>query len=139
MFRSTFLGLGLAGAAAALSLAAGQQPKALATISGGLWEISGVPGAKAPVRECLADVAMLAQFEHLGHTCSREVISDDARSTVIHYSCGAAGFGHSEIEVITPRSLTVRTQGISGGLPFNYVLLARRVGDCPNSASSSRH
>jgi hypothetical protein len=139
MFRPRLLGLALASAAAALSLAAAQQPRALASISGGWWEISGAPASKAPVRQCLADVAALAQFEHAGRTCSRDVISDEARSTVIHYSCGAAGFGRSKIDVITPRSVTVRTQGISEGLPFNYVLLARRVGDCPNSASSSRH
>jgi hypothetical protein len=139
MFRSRCFGLALASAAAALSLAGARQPRALTSISGGLWEINGAPGSKAPVRQCLADVAVLAQFEHAGRACSRDVISDEARSTVIHYSCGAAGFGRSKIDVITPRSLTVRTQGISAGLPFNYVLLARRVGDCPKTPSSSPH
>jgi hypothetical protein len=139
MVRSRFPRLGLAAAAAALSLAAAQEPKALAPVSGGLWEISGAPGSKAPVRQCVADVAALAQYEHSGRTCSRDIITDEARSTVIHYSCGAAGFGRSTIEVITPRSLTIRTQGISAGLPFNYVLLARRVGDCPKALSSSPH
>jgi hypothetical protein len=41
--------------------------------------------------------------------------------------------------VLTPRSLRIATQGISGGLPFNYVLQARRVDDCAKSASVTRH
>jgi len=125
--------------AAALSIGAAQAPKALAPISGGLWEISGAPGAKAPVRQCVADVALLAQFEHRGRACSRDIVSDEPGSTVIHYSCGHAGFGRSEIEVVTPRSLRISTQGISGDLPFNYVLQARRVGDCPNGAALPHH
>ena len=51
--------------------------------------------------------------------------------SVIDYNCGAAGFGHSEVNVITPRSIRIATQGISDGLPFNYVLQAHRIADCP--------
>jgi hypothetical protein len=122
--------------AAALAAA---PPSALAKVAGGLWEISGVPGASAPVRQCVADVLTLAQFEHRSRTCTHTVITDDGSSTLIRYSCGAAGFGHSEIDVITPRSLRIATQGISDELPFNYVLQAHRVGDCEKSASSSSH
>jgi hypothetical protein len=67
------------------------------------------------------------------------VISDDGSSTVIRYSCGGAGFGHSEIDVLTPRSLRISTQGISSGLPFNYVLQARRIEDCPKNVAATRH
>jgi hypothetical protein len=67
------------------------------------------------------------------------VIKDAGTSAQVEYSCGGAGFGHSEIDVITPRSLRIATQGISDGLPFNYVLQARRVDDCPKSASTARH
>jgi hypothetical protein len=136
MTRSRLFGLGLAGAAAAFSLAA-TQPGALAPISGGLWEISGLPGAKTPLRQCVADVVSLAQFEHRGRNCSREVITDAPSSTVIQYSCGSAGFGRSQVDVVTPRSLRISTQGISDNLPFNYVLQARRIGDC--QASAARH
>ena len=51
-------------------------------------------------------------------------------SATIEYHCAGADFGRSEIDVITPRSLRIETQGISDGLPFNYVLQARRVGEC---------
>jgi hypothetical protein len=117
----------------------GAQPSARAQVAGGLWEISGVPGAKEPVRECIPNVALLAQFEHRGRNCSRNVLSDKGSSTLISYKCGAAGFGQSTVEVLTPRSLQISTQGISDQLPFNYVLQAHRVGECPKSATVTHH
>jgi hypothetical protein len=120
-------------------LTAAQRPSALAPTSPGIWEISGLPGSKTPVRECFGDVSTLAQFEHRRQNCLRRIINDTANSTVVEYSCGGAGFGHSKLEVITPRSLHIETQGVSEGMPFNYVLEARRVGDCAANASASRH
>jgi hypothetical protein len=114
-----------------LALTAAQRPAALAQASPGLWEISGVPGAKAPIRQCVADVAALGWFEHRGRGCKSDIIRSNGSSTVLTYECGGSGFGRSEISVITPRNLRIDTQGISDNLPFNYVLQARRVGDCP--------
>jgi hypothetical protein len=125
-------------AGASLVMAAGQ-PSALIVAQPGIWEISGAPGAKAPLRQCIADVAALARFEHRAKACNARIIRDDGSSTAIQYSCGGAGFGNSEIEVITPRSLRISTQGISDGLPFNYVLQARRIDDCPKATASARH
>jgi len=133
------LALSIAGAAAVLALGAAQRPAALAQASPGLWELSGVPGSKAPVRQCIADIGALAQFEHRNASCKRSVVSDSASSTVVEYTCPGGGFGHSQIDVITPRSLRISTQGISENLPFNYVLQAHRVGDCPKPATASRH
>ena len=124
---------------ASLALMGAQQPSALAHTQAGLWEITGSPGAKAPVRQCLANVASLAQFEHRGRTCKLNIIKDGASSTLFEYSCGAAGFGRSLVDVVTPRSLRVDTQGISNQLPFSYVLQARRVGDCPGQPASQVH
>src|SRR3954471_4098882 len=90
---------------AALALGAAQPPMGLAQAQAGLWEISGVPGAAAPVRQCLADLALLARFEHRAKSCSASVVRDEGMSSEIDYSCGAAGFGHSQVSVITPRSL----------------------------------
>ena len=136
MRRLLILGLAIAVPAGALAAA---QSSALAQIAGGIWEISGVPGSTAPVRQCFPDVMTLAQFEHRTRTCSRTILTDKGTSTVINYSCGPSDFGQSQIDVITPRSLRIATQGISDQLPFNYVIQAHRVGDCEKSASSSRH
>ena len=135
MRRSVILAFAVAVPAIAL---AASPPSALTEVAA-MWEISGAPGTQEPVRQCVADVLTLAEFEHRGHACSRKVLSDSGRSTLINYSCGPAGFGQSQIDVITPRSLRISTQGISGQLPFNYVLQARRVGDCTKSASVTRH
>src|SRR4051794_30428684 len=126
-------------AVASLATGAALYAAGISQVTGGLWEISGVPGARAPVRQCYANVALLAQFEHRSNACARNVISENGVSTVIAYTCGGAGFGRSKIDVITPRSLRVETQGISDSLPFNYVLQARRIGDCPGTQSASRH
>jgi hypothetical protein len=115
------------------------QPSALANVAGGLWEISGAPGMHAPVRQCVGNVLALAQYEHRGRNCSRSVISDNGSATKINYKCGPAGFGETELEVITPRSLRISTQGISDQQPFNYVLQARRVGECTKAPASAPH
>ncbi len=125
--------------AAVAVLGAAQRPAALAVTSGGLWEIAGAPEARAPVRMCVADTAVLAQFEHRGKACTRLVISDTPTAAVIHYTCPGGGFGRSKLTLVTPRSLRIETQGISNDLPFYYVLQARRVGECGPRQSASRH
>lgn len=136
MRHSTILALAIVLSAGADHAA---PPSALAPVAGGLWEISGAPGSQAPLRQCVGDILTFAQFEHRNRNCSRRVITDKSSSTVINYSCGPADFGESEIDVITPRSLRISTQGISAQLPFNYVLQARRVGDCTKSPAAPRH
>jgi hypothetical protein len=84
-------------------------------------------------------MAALARYEHRSRSCTMKVISDSSSAAVVEYSCGGAGFGHTKLEVITPRSLRIETQGVSQNLPFSYVLQARRVGDCPAPATASRH
>ena len=116
-------------------LGAAQHPAVLGQVSPGLWELAGAPGGKGPVRQCVADLTALAQFEHRTRTCTRNVVSDSGTTTVIHYTCGSGEFGDSKLTVITPRSMRIETQGISDQAPFNYVLQARRVGDCSSAAA----
>ena len=124
--------------AAAFLLAAEPAPMFTQT-QPGLWEMSGAPGLKAPGRQCIADVQVLARFEHRAKSCTSRVIKQRGSTAHVEYSCGAAGFGHSEVTALTPRSLRIATQGISDGLPFNYVVQARRVGDCSKTAFVTRH
>jgi hypothetical protein len=135
MNRLKLLAFATAAAAGGLALTAAVEPSVLTKASPGEWELSGVPGSRTPVRECLANLRALAQYEHRGRICTSQVISDKGTSTVIQYSCGSAGFGRTQIDVLTPRSLRISTQGISDNMPFNYVLQARRMGDCRPTAS----
>src|SRR5207245_10937590 len=117
--RLTLACIAAAVAAVPVVIAAGRPP-ALAQTQPGLWEISGAPGTRLPIRQCVSDMAALARFEHRARICTANVVSDDGTSAAIEYSCGGAGFGHSQIDVLTPRSVRISTQGISDGLPFNY-------------------
>lgn len=139
MTRTSKLAAALGAAGAVLVLGAAARPLALRTASPGMWEVSGAPGVRGPVFQCVPDPALLAQFEHRGRRCNRTVISDDPSSAVIQYSCLDGGFGRSKVTVLTPRSLRIETQGISQGLPFNYVIQARRVGDCPGVTTAASH
>lgn len=79
---------------------------------------------------CVPKLVMLAQFEHRNARCSRSVIRDNGSAATVHYTCVGGDFGQSDLRLVTPRSLSIQTQGISGGAPFKYTLLARRAGDC---------
>jgi hypothetical protein len=128
-----------AGLCAVLGLTAAQQPSGFFQAQPGIWEITGVPGTKTPIRQCIADLTAFARFEHRARNCRAKILKNSGSFTSIEYNCGSAGFGHSEIELLTPRSLKISTQGISDGLPFNYVLQARRIDDCQKSATLTRH
>ena len=96
----------------------------------GLWQVER--SGTQPQRLCVSQVAELAQLEHRGGACTRVVIRESDSAATIHYTCTAgSGFGESEIKLVTPRSMRIQTQGISRGVPFNYVVQARRAGSCP--------
>ena len=126
--------LGFGGVAVAsatvLALSAAQRPAALSVTSPGLWEIDGLPGARVRPRRCIADTVNLARIEHQGEACTHVVVSDERSRAVIHYTCASGGFGQTEIDVLTPRSLRIETQGISRKAPFHYIVQARRLGAC---------
>ena len=111
-------------------LVAAAQPRALAPATGGLWEVSQSATGHNPTRVCVPSPEVLAQYEHRQARCTRVVISDKGTEAVIHYTCADGGFGQSKVTLLTPRSLRIDTQGISGNLPFHYLLHARRVGGC---------
>ena len=72
------------GARRALTLVGAQRPsRARPDCSPALWEVSGLPGAKAPLRECVADtVGARASSSIAGSALHAKVISDSASSTV---------------------------------------------------------
>ena len=89
------LGGVIAGAAAIWALAAAGRPSALSQTRGGLWEVDGAPGSAKPIRQCIPDTRVLAQFEHRGKGCPRTVITDAGTNATIEYNCGSSGFGSS--------------------------------------------
>lgn len=114
----------------ATGLVAASLPRALAPASGGTWEVSTSANGHNATRVCVPSADVLAQFEHRNAKCARKVIRDSGNNAEINYNCAGGEFGRSTMTLVTPRSLTIDTQGISGGLPFHYKLYARRTGDC---------
>ena len=111
-----------------LSLAAAARPSLFMQTTGGLWEVSRSNGGRRNV--CVPDPVSLAQYEHLRLNCTRDLVRNGQSRAEIHYTCPSGAFGQSNVELITPRSLRIETQGISKNAPFHYVLQARRLGDC---------
>lgn len=120
---------GMAGAALVLLLTAATRPASLSNVMGGLYEIDTIGKGDRP-RLCVADPMLFTNYEHRGRACTRTVISDGPKGAIVEYNCPGRGFGRSTVKALTPKSLRVDTQGISGGAPFQYVFQARRVGDC---------
>ena len=124
------LSVRVAACLAAAAVFGGASGSVFSNAEPGLWEITRT--GSQTVKLCLPSLAALAQYEHRGARCSRSVIRDDGTAATIHYTCAGGDFGQTDLKLVTPRSLTVRTQGISAGAPFKYTLLARRVGACQN-------
>jgi hypothetical protein len=111
-------------------LVAATAPRALLPAMGGLWEVSRTADWHGAQRFCVPSPVMLAQYEHRNGRCQRTVIRDVGSQAEISYTCSDGGFGQSKVTLLTPRTMRIETQGISGNLPFHYQLHARRVGDC---------
>ena len=115
---------------ATLSIAAAG-PRALAPASGGLWQVAHNAREEGELGLCVADPVSLGMWQHRKGRCKPVIVSDQGNKAVIEYSCADGGFGRSEMTLLTPRTLRIATQGIAAGAPFNYVLHARRSGNCP--------
>ena len=111
----------------ALLLSAASLPQAM--VGPGEWEV-GKNAASRGEKVCLPDPAVLMQWEHRSKNCMRMIVTASTDRAEVHYSCVGGGFGTSKVQVLTPRSIRVNTQGIADGLPFSYVVHARRVGAC---------
>jgi hypothetical protein len=103
-------------------------PHVLSGAQGGLWQVAG--GRRPPTQICVSDPLTLASYEHLGANCRQHLVRGDTGYAVVGYECAGGAFGQSSILALTPRSLRIETQGISGQQPYNYVVSARRLGDC---------
>jgi hypothetical protein len=102
---------------------------ALDSIERGEWRLR-IPG-EAPRSICVADPATLLQLRHSHAACSRLVIANEAQQATVHYSCPTAGWGRTTVRVLTPRAITIDTQGIADNAPFAFSADAHRVGACP--------
>lgn len=101
----------------------------LARLQAGQWAISSRDGG--PSRTiCLGDPVQLVQLRHAGSVCSRYVVEDSAERVTIQYTCKGNGYGRTSIRKETNALIQIESQGIEGGLPFQFRAEARRTGAC---------
>lgn len=99
-------------------------------LDAGRWEVRlREPGAPSQ-RICLSDGRRLIQLRHAEAVCERFVVQDNNSEVIVQYTCRGKGYGRTHIRRETSRLVQIDSQGIAGGLPFEFSAEARRVGDC---------
>lgn len=114
-----------------LSPAAAQGPS-LAMLTGlddGQWEIRFRDGAPAR-RVCVRSGMELIQLQHSETGCSRFVVEDGEKAVTVQYTCRGNGYGRTSVRRETTSLVQIDSQGIAGGLPFQFSAEARKVGAC---------
>lgn len=126
---AALLGAGLIGFAVP-ALGAGRSLAMLDQLDSGRWELRlREPGA--PVRRlCIENGRSFIQLRHQADACDKFVVQDGANQVVVQYTCRGRGYGRTQIRRENDRLVQIDSQGIAGGLPFQFSAEARRLGDC---------
>jgi len=121
---------GIAGVSAAPDAAAqGRGLAMLGRLTKGEWTIKhrdGEPDRKI----CVRSGQELIQLRHTDGGCSQFVIEDAEAKVSVQYTCPNNGFGRTSIRRETAGLVQLESQGIAGGLPFQFTAEARHTGRC---------
>jgi hypothetical protein len=122
----------LAAGALLLAVPLAAQTGGLAMLAGlaqGEWTVSYRDGA-APRKICVKSGEELIQLRHGRSDCNRFVVEDEASKVTVQYTCPGDGYGRTNIRRETDSLVQIESQGIAGGLPFQFAAEARRTGSC---------
>lgn len=121
----------IAGGLAAGIAATAQSPSLamLDRLEPGEWQIRFRDGSP-PKQICVRTGRELIQLRHLGSKCSRYVIEDGRDEVTVQYTCRGSNYGRTSIRRETGSLAQIESQGIAGGLPFQFTAEARRTGSC---------
>lgn len=98
-------------------------------LESGRWEMRERTGTP-PRRLCVASGRHLIQLRHPGANCDSFVVEDGPVQVVVQYTCQGRGYGRTRVRRETDRLVQIDSQGIADGLPFDFSVEARRVGEC---------
>ena len=98
-------------------------------LDGGRWEVRE-RAASQPQRLCVPNGRRLIQLRHPGAHCETFVVEDGPAQVEVQYTCQGRGYGRTRVRRETNRLVQIDSQGIADGLPFEFSVEARRVGDC---------
>ena len=132
MLLLSMLALSAFAPTSAMSQARAPVITALGTIEPGEWQLREREGTRTLSTRniCVSDTSSLLQVRHPGVSCSRYVITNEPKNTVVHYTCPGAGHGRTNLKVETPRLIQIFSQGIADNSPFYFTMEGRRVGSC---------
>lgn len=101
----------------------------LGRLTKGEWTIKHRDGS--PDRKiCMRSGQELIQLRHTDSGCSQFVVEDAEAKVTVQYTCPNNGFGRTNIRRETGSLVQIESQGISGGLPFQFTAEARPTGPC---------
>lgn len=101
----------------------------LGRLTKGEWTIKfrdGEPDRKI----CVRSGQELIQLRHTDRGCSQFIIEDADAKVAVQYTCPNNGFGRTSIRKETAGLVQLESQGIEGGLPFQFSAEARQTGPC---------
>ena len=114
-----------------LAPAAAQGPTLamLNSLERGQWEVRYRDGGETR-RVCLRSGHEFIQLQHRETGCGRFIVDDGASAVTVQYTCRGNGYGRTSIRRESPTLVQIESQGIAGGLPFEFSAEARRTGAC---------
>ena len=96
----------------------------------GQWELVARDGSRTRERICLRDGRRLIQLRHPASICEKLIVEDTPGQVTVQYTCRGQGFGRTSIRMENSRLIQIETQGIAGGLPFEFAAEGRYLGEC---------
>lgn len=111
------------------ALAQGNGLAMLGTLAKGEWTIKFRDGS--PDRKiCVRSGQELIQLRHRETGCNQFVVEDGVAKVTVQYTCQGNGYARTSIRRETPALVQLESQGIQGGMPFQFLAEGRRTGPC---------
>ncbi len=111
------------------ALAQGNGLTMLGTLAKGEWTIKFRDGS--PDRKiCVRGGQELIQLRHRETGCNQFVVEDGVAKVTVQYTCQGNGYARTSIRRETPALVQLESQGIQGGMPFQFLAEGRRTGPC---------
>jgi hypothetical protein len=137
--KRVLIGASMAGLTLTGAAALGQRAdlSGLTQLEPGRWEVRMRDPALPSEQICIRDGRQLIQLRHRRQTCERFVVADEPNDVTVHYTCRGNGYGRTKVHRVSDRLVEIDTQGIAGGLPFNFVAEGRWLGaTCGNGSAT---
>ncbi len=110
-------------------LAQGNGLAMFGTLTKGEWTVKFRDGS-ADRKICVRSGQELIQLRHREPGCNQFVVEDGAVKVTVQYTCPGNGYARTSIRRETPALVQLESQGIHGGMPFQFLAEARRTGPC---------